>query len=120
MTVIMSYQYPPPPQDGAEMDLPHSSYLSSYPTSATSSMEVRNQPAPTVHPAQPAPPARDSIMSLAQRRESLSKAFRLKRSQSTPNVRPQGTNDSNHDLGLAGEKRRNKLGYHRTSVACGT
>ncbi|KAK7928499.1 hypothetical protein PG985_005497 [Apiospora marii] len=28
----MSYQYSPPPQDGAEMDLSHAGYLSSYAT----------------------------------------------------------------------------------------
>ena len=40
----------------------------------------------------------------------------LKRSASTPNVR----GFSNGDAGMTlAEKRRNKLGYHRTSVACG-
>ena len=40
----------------------------------------------------------------------------LKRSASTPNVRGLATSE----LGMSlADKRRNKLGYHRTSVACG-
>lgn len=39
----------------------------------------------------------------------------IKRSASTPNIRGQAAADA---AALA-EKRRNKLGYHRTSVACG-
>jgi hypothetical protein len=41
----------------------------------------------------------------------------LKRSASTPNVR--GSSQSDMPASLSAEKRRNKLGYHRTSVACG-
>ncbi|KAK8869418.1 hypothetical protein PGQ11_007996 [Apiospora arundinis] len=67
----MSYQYPPPPQDGAEMDLPHAGYLSSYATPSASSMEGANDP------------------------------------------------DNGHLALSSSEKRRNKLGYHRTSIACG-
>ncbi|KAF2972233.1 hypothetical protein GQX73_g1289 [Xylaria multiplex] len=56
----------------------------------------------------------------AKRRESLSKAFKLRRSHSTPNVRPQGMNEPDIDsLGLSGEKKRNRLGYARTNMACG-
>jgi len=48
---------------------------------------------------------------LSQRRRRKNSAS-LKRSASTPNVRG--------DAGMTlAEKRRNKLGYHRTSVACG-
>lgn len=43
----------------------------------------------------------------------------MKRSASTPNVRGQAAADA-AALSLAADKRRNKLGYHRTSVACGT
>ena len=49
-----------------------------------------------------------------QRRRKTSKngVSSLKRSSSTPNVRG--------DAGMSmADKRRNKLGYHRTSVACG-
>ncbi|KAI0478541.1 hypothetical protein GGR56DRAFT_689418 [Xylariaceae sp. FL0804] len=97
VTDIMSYPYRPTQED-PEADLTHQSYLPGYPPPSTSSMER---------------------MPLAQRRETLSR-FKLKKSLSTPNVRPQG-NDllSEHgSLGLSGEKKRNKLGYHRTLVAC--
>lgn len=40
----------------------------------------------------------------------------LKRSASTPNVRGLVVGESGMSLA---DKRRNKLGYHRTSVACG-
>ena len=52
---------------------------------------------------------------LSQRRRRKHSAS-LKRSASTPNVRGFPTGDAG--LTIA-EKRRNKLGYHRTSVACG-
>ena len=42
----------------------------------------------------------------------------VKRSASTPNVR--GVAADMAALSYAADKRRNKLGYHRTSVACGT
>ncbi|KAI1333991.1 hypothetical protein F5Y15DRAFT_430112 [Xylariaceae sp. FL0016] len=132
----MSYSYPAPSHTGAEMDMSQAGYLSSYPAT-TSSMEVRS--VQQVHPAPPPPPPPPPVQlpaplpppsaypapaihipSLAQRRESLSKAFKLKRSLSTPNVRPQGMSDSDSGpLGLHGDKKRNKLGYHRTPIACG-
>lgn len=46
-------------------------------------------------------------------------AGKIKRSMSTPNVRSQSTMDAATALAMSAEKRRNKLGYHRTSVACG-
>jgi len=49
---------------------------------------------------------------------SASKASKLKRSMSTPNVRGQVSSDS-AALSFSADKKRNKLGYHRTSVACG-
>ena len=49
---------------------------------------------------------------------TVSKAAKIKRSMSTPNVRGQSSADA-AALALSAEKRRNKLGYHRTSVACG-
>lgn len=104
MTDIMSYQYPPPPQNGADLDMTPSSYMSNYPVPPpSSSMEVRPQ---------------EPSMSLKDRRESISKMIKLKRSMSTPNVRPAQT-PPDHSAALAADKRRNKLGYHRTSVACG-
>ena len=57
-----------------------------------------------------------AILSQRRRRKS---STALKRSASTPNVR--GSMNMNIDSGMTlAEKRRNKLGYHRTSVACGT
>lgn len=109
MTSIMSYQYPPPPPpNGAEMDMPHSGYMPNYsvPPPPSSTIDIRHPP--------------DTTGSLKDRKDSYSQAsMKLKRSLSTPNVRPQGASTDHPPLGLAGEKRRNKLGYHRTSVACG-
>ena len=122
MTDIMSYQYPPPPpQNGAEMELPSSGYMPSYsvPPQTSSGMDIRPSP--------------DSGVHHRERSDSFSKSMKLKRSISTPIVGPplpqaptqqpptpqQSTTPDNSVLGLSGEKRRNKLGYHRTSVACG-
>lgn len=71
--------------------------------------------------------SQDPNLADKERRDSLSKAMKLKRSLSTPSVRPQqpppapqpNPPPDHSSLGLAAEKRRNKLGYHRTSVACG-
>jgi hypothetical protein len=99
MTDIMSYQYPPPP-NGADMDMPQSGYLPSY---SSSGMDP------------------DSSIPSRERSE-------LRRSISTPVVGPsqghpqQPTTPQQAGaaaLDAAAERRRNKLGYHRTSVACG-
>jgi hypothetical protein len=121
MTDIMSYQYPPPPsQNGAEMEMPSSGYLPSFqlpPPPPSSGMDMIPSP--------------ESSTRSLDRRDSLSRNMKLNRSMSTPNVRalpvPQSApqpqqQPSVHDqtaLSLAAEKKRNKLGYHRTSVACG-
>lgn len=109
MTSIMSYQYPPPPPpNGAEMDIPPPGYMSSYgvPQAPPSAMDMR--------------PGQESSMSLKDRKDSLSQAsLKIKRSMSTPNVRSQQNIPEHVPMGMPGEKRRNKLGYHRTSVACG-
>lgn len=123
MTDIMSYQYPPPPsQNGADMDMPPSGYLPNYsvPPQSSSGMDMRSGP--------------DSGIPPRDRSDSFSKSLKLKRSISTPAVgapqpqppaqqlppTPQQSTAPGQDpLGLAAEKRRNKLGYHRTSVACG-
>lgn len=42
----------------------------------------------------------------------------LKRSHSTPAVKTMALNSNALDQGAQGEKKRNKLGYHRTSIAC--
>ncbi|KAK1769613.1 hypothetical protein QBC33DRAFT_328330 [Phialemonium atrogriseum] len=116
MTDIMSYQYPPPPQNGADMEMPPSGYY---------------QVSPSAHSAMDMRPSPDSSLPHRERRDSMSKAMKIKRSLSTPNVRPpqaqppqpppqppQPTAQEQNQFNLA-EKRRNKLGYHRTSVACG-
>ena len=110
MTDVMSYQYPPPPPNGTEMDMPPSGYMSGY------SVPSHTDP--------------DSSIPSRERSDSFSKSMKLKRSLSTPVVGPpQGqsqvpqppTPQSSGASGLdaAAERRRNKLGYHRTSVACG-
>lgn len=53
---------------------------------------------------------------LSQRRQRKGQS-RLKRSSSTPNIRGNQNGDASMMLS---EKRRNKLGYHRTSIACST
>ena len=58
----------------------------------------------------------DNAAMLSQRRRKKHSSS-LKRSASTPNVRGFPSGDASMTLA---EKRRNKLGYHRTSVACGT
>lgn len=134
MQATMSFNYSPSSHISSTMDMSHSAYMSSYPPSTNSTMEVRplqQLPVPSAPllPAQlPAPllplsahtlpPATHNP--LAKRRESLSKALKLRRSHSTPNVTPQGMNESDTEfLGLPGEKKRNRLGYARTNMACG-
>ena len=61
-----------------------------------------------------------SIPSASRRRKSSTKGVTsavIKRSMSSPNVR--GLSTAAELPGSLAEKRRNKLGYHRTSVACG-
>ncbi|CAK7202195.1 hypothetical protein SEUCBS139899_004917 [Sporothrix eucalyptigena] len=122
MTDIMSYQYPAPPPNGgsaAHLDLSPAGYhMPMAADYATSSSGL----------------GQDLHMSPRERRDSLSKSssvnMKLKRTSSTPVVTPQDPNMSMSQqqglsqpdhaaLSLAAEKRRNKLGYHRTSVACG-
>lgn len=65
------------------------------------------------------PMSRASASLAAARRRRSSKGSMmssLKRSASTPNVRGLVTGESAMSMA---DKRRNKLGYHRTSVACG-
>ncbi|KAK1687838.1 hypothetical protein BDP55DRAFT_548923 [Colletotrichum godetiae] len=57
-----------------------------------------------------------------ERRDSILQASRRKskRSLNKPNIRLRQANISDSSQsGQAGDKKRNKLGYHRTSVACG-
>lgn len=78
------------------------------PLSTSFDHEDPTVPSPTMMPL-------TTTTMLSQRRRRKHSAS-LKRSASTPNVR----NFPNGDAGMTlAEKRRNKLGYHRTSVACG-
>jgi hypothetical protein len=99
----MSYQYPLP---SSGLDAP--SMIPSYHH-------------PPLDHAQPASPAHVKPTSPGLKKEpssASSKSAKIKRSMSTPNVRGQVTAEA-AALALSADKRRNKLGYHRTSVACG-
>ncbi|KAL0474703.1 hypothetical protein QR685DRAFT_20231 [Neurospora intermedia] len=108
MTDTMSFQYPPPPsQNGTDMDIQHSGYMPySVPPPGSSGMDLRHSP----------DMGRD-------RSDSYPFATKSKRSMSasqTSQPPPTPRDPTTPDQGLlSGEKRRNKLGYHRTSVACG-
>lgn len=83
----------------------HAPYLTGYP--------VPSQQQP--HPGMTDP--RTSQLSMHDTREP---SLGLRRSFSTPNAVPYP--DAGMDQaqgGMPGEKKRNKLGYHRSSVACG-
>lgn len=82
----------------------------------TSSFEQGNPVSISLPPAPMMPLSTAAILSQRKRRRST---ISLKRSASTPNVRGHHSHSSDAGMTLA-EKRRNKLGYHRTSVACGT
>lgn len=127
MTRTMSYHYAQAPRDSPEAVL-HAGLMSNYHQPTTSPMEVRS--VQQVHAAQQthqlSPPsvllAQDTVVPFitGPGRHHPSATSTLRRSASTPNVRPQGTNDVElGPLGLPGEKKRNKLGYHRSSMACG-
>lgn len=105
MTSIMSYQYPLPP--APDVDVTPSNMINAY------------------HLPAIAPPNHEQTLNKASpiRRgpSGPSKTSKMKRSASSPNVRGQARADPPESafISLADEKRRNKLGYHRTSVACG-
>ena len=81
----------------------------------SSSFEHGSAAAISVPQAPMMPLTTAAILSQRKRRRSTTS---LKRSASTPNVRGHHSHSSDAGMTLA-EKRRNKLGYHRTSVACG-
>ncbi|KAG7043618.1 fungal Zn binuclear cluster domain containing protein [Colletotrichum scovillei] len=103
----MSYPYPSHFLPlGSDMEVPNSGFAPSYdaPGSGQASMDQGTRE-PTDQER------RDSILQ-ASRRKS-------KRSMNKPNVRLRQANISDSSQsGQAGDKKRNKLGYHRTSVAC--
>ncbi|KAK4105302.1 hypothetical protein N658DRAFT_482821 [Parathielavia hyrcaniae] len=98
----MSYQYPPPPQDG-DMDIPQSGYLTGY--SASSDLD----PDSSI-------PFREHL----ELKRSISTPMAgSSQSQGLPSQPPTPQQSSAAAQDSAAERRRNKLGYHRTSVACG-
>lgn len=98
----MAYQYPLP---SSGMDSPSNMIPS------LDHLPLEEEPASPPALAKPASPTN-------RPNSAPSKAAKVKRSISTPNVRGQATADA-AALALSAEKKRNKLGYHRTSVACG-
>jgi hypothetical protein len=105
MTSIMSYQYPLPP--APDVDISPSNLINNY--------QLPILPPPNhSQPLNKASPIRRGASGPA-------KGGKMKRSSSSPNVRGQARADQTESafISLADEKRRNKLGYHRTSVACG-
>ncbi|EXF76912.1 hypothetical protein CFIO01_12697 [Colletotrichum fioriniae PJ7] len=103
----MSYQYPAHFLPlGSDMEVPHSGFAPNYGASGSSQASMdQGTHEPTDQER------RDSILQ-ASRRKS-------KRSMNKPNVRLRQANISDSSQsGQAGDKKRNKLGYHRTSVAC--
>ncbi|KAI6708035.1 hypothetical protein JHW43_009435 [Diplocarpon mali] len=97
---LVSYQYPPPSSglDSASNIIP--GYQ------------------PREHPQSPGRIRPDSPAHHNRGGAVDSFSAQTKRSMSTPDVHGQATADV-AALALSAEKRRNKLGYHRTSVACG-
>ncbi|RYP48923.1 hypothetical protein DL768_005285 [Monosporascus sp. mg162] len=121
---MMPYHYPQPSRDGDDVGM-RAEYMSGYHQPTASSVEVRpaHQLPPKQPPLQPSPaslfPVQDTIVPFVQGRVPPSTNSTLRRSISTPNVRPQGTSDADPgSLGLSGEKKRNKLGYHRLRKDC--
>lgn len=117
---IMSYQYPPPPQEDNVMEPGPSGYMPNYSGQhqPSSGAELRLSP--------------NSGHSTIERRDSYSDSTVLRKSISTSAMRSPQTLEQQSQLPIsrdsfeqnalnvaAAEKRRNKLGYHRTSVACG-
>jgi hypothetical protein len=106
MTSIMSYQYPHPPAH--DVDISPSNLINN-------NYQLPVLPPPThSQPLNKASPMRRGVSGPA-------KGGKMKRSSSSPNVRGQARTEQTDSafISLADEKRRNKLGYHRTSVACG-
>ncbi|KAL5346987.1 hypothetical protein ACLOAV_008130 [Pseudogymnoascus australis] len=100
----MSYQYPPPPSSGADYKLSPRS-ISSF------------QIPPTIPPELSQQVLDSNLFSQELDQHGSDQGGKIKRSSSTPNIRDQAVADA--ALAASAEKRRNKLGYHRTSVACG-
>ena len=96
----MAFQYPPPPGDDMS-----SSTEGPFHNTVTSNHDQdypRDMPERLPQDGSYSSPDKNDLM---------------KRAASTPNIRNQAAADA--ALAASADKRRNKLGYHRTSVACG-
>ncbi|KFZ20516.1 hypothetical protein V501_00082, partial [Pseudogymnoascus sp. VKM F-4519 (FW-2642)] len=100
----MSYQHPPPPSSGADFKL--------------SLRSIGNLQIPPAIPPELSQQVPDSnLFSQELNQHASDQGGKIKRSSSTLNIRDQAVADAT--LAASAEKRRNKLSYHRTSVACG-
>ncbi|PNY29139.1 Uncharacterized protein TCAP_00943 [Tolypocladium capitatum] len=100
----MPHRHIAPPPNETAMDMSQSAYNPGY--------NVASQ-----DPSTADGDSRDSEGSYEEHNSDMG----LRRSYSTPNtaqVQHQGTQETQSQSGAAGEKKRNKLGYHRTSIAC--
>src|SRR5579871_2652877 len=71
-----------------------------------------------IQPDQSQPPLSTEVTGKKRKASRNKPPSDLKRSQSTPHIRGLAMADSS-SVSPTIDKRRNKLGYHRTSVACG-
>lgn len=99
----MSYQYMAPPTNQLGIDVPQQGY--------SSGLKLQSQE-PTALDGN----CKESEGSHDEQKPGAS----LRRSFSTPNAAQmqQSTQEAQVQAGATSEKKRNKLGYHRTSIAC--
>ncbi|EQL00073.1 Fungal Zn binuclear cluster domain containing protein [Ophiocordyceps sinensis CO18] len=99
----MSYQYMAPPTSQLGMDLSQPGYSSGFKM-------------PSQDPSALAGDCKEPQGSYEEQKPGVS----LRRSFSTPNAAQmqQSTQEAQSQAGATSEKKRNKLGYHRTSIAC--
>jgi hypothetical protein len=105
ITTVMSYQFPLLSSGHAAMELPQHAYASEFNMQEGQSTSVDGRD----HPRAPLAGPRDANLAPS-------------RSISTPinEVRQDTTLEKQMASGAQGEKKRTKLGYHRTSIACST
>jgi hypothetical protein len=104
MVSVMSYQYPPLPLVNIKMGMPPQGFMpsSTVPFRQLSSLSIFN--------------VRDPQLSNQEHVLSIKGAF------SAPTgdlLHPAKTDEQPQQVGTVREKKRNKLGYRRTMVACG-
>ncbi|KAM4059812.1 hypothetical protein HRG_002561 [Hirsutella rhossiliensis] len=99
----MSYQYMAPPTNQLGIDVPQSGYGSDFKLPSQDASALDGD-------------CKQSEGSYEDQKPGVS----LRRSFSTPNTAQmqQSTQEAQSQAGATSEKKRNKLGYHRTSIAC--